>query len=162
MVRFRREAEKTAKDSCKSSWRSGKGSKSSDSREFASSRFRYKGKAREVYAKVVEPIFRSARCICETTCMYVLLSMPSVSNKCALVTERSKHASDIAKALPLEDPYDALVLLSGDGLIHEVFNGFAEHEDPLKAFATPIVPVPTGSGNGTSLNLLGLEVRNLN
>lgn len=123
----------------------------------------FKGKAREVYAKVVEPIFRSARCICETTCMVYSPAprMPSISNNYTLVTERSKHASDIAKSLPLEDPYDALVLLSGDGLIHEVFNGFAEHEDPLKAFATPIVPVPTGSGNGTSLNLLGLEVRKL-
>ena len=75
-----------------------------------------------------------------------------------LVTERSKHASDIAKNLPLDVGYDALVLLSGDGLIHEVFNGFAEHDDPIRAFAMPIVPIPTGSGNGTALNLLGLAV----
>ncbi|KAG6907358.1 hypothetical protein DXG01_009242 [Tephrocybe rancida] len=36
-------------------------------------------------------------------------------------------------------------------------NGFAHHEDPKKAFSIPIAPIPTGSGNGLSLNLLGLE-----
>lgn len=48
--------------------------------------------------------------------------------------------------------------VSGDGLIHEVLNGFAEHADPLKAFSIPVAPVPTGSGNGLSLNILGAEV----
>lgn len=72
-------------------------------------------------------------------------------------TERPKHAMEIASTLPL-DIYDAVALLSGDGLIHEVFRGFAEHANPVRAFATPIAPVPTGSGNGTSLNLLGLKV----
>lgn len=75
------------------------------------------------------------------------------------VTERSKHASEIASKIPAYGQYDALALLSGDGLIHEVFNGFAEHDDPLKAFSIPIAPIPTGSGNGTAINLLGLEVR---
>lgn len=64
---------------------------------------------------------------------------------------------DIAKTLPL-DTYDGLVTLSGDGLIHEVFSGFADHAESVKVFSTPICPVPTGSGNGTSLNLLGLKV----
>lgn len=51
-----------------------------------------------------------------------------------------------------------MVTVSGDGLIHEVLNGFAEHADPLKAFSIPVAPIPTGSGNGLSLNLLGAEV----
>ncbi|KAG6845322.1 hypothetical protein H0H87_010779 [Tephrocybe sp. NHM501043] len=38
-------------------------------------------------------------------------------------------------------------------------NGFAHHEDPKKAFSIPIAPIPTGSGNGLSLNLLGREQR---
>lgn len=50
--------------------------------------------------------------------------------------------------------------VSGDGMAHEVINGFAAHkEDPMKALqGLPIVPVPAGSGNGLSLNLNGLEV----
>jgi len=38
-----------------------------------------------------------------------------------------------------------------------VLNGFAEHADPLKAFSIPVAPIPTGSGNGLALNLLGAE-----
>ena len=71
-------------------------------------------------------------------------------------TERAKHASELAKQLSLE--FDALVLLSGDGLLHEVYNGFAEHEDPITAFSIPVAPIPTGSANGMAINLLGLEV----
>jgi sphingosine kinase len=54
--------------------------------------------------------------------------------------------------------YDAVVTLSGDGLIHEVLNGFAHHRQPTKAFAVPVVPCPCGSGNALSLNLLGIKV----
>jgi hypothetical protein len=54
--------------------------------------------------------------------------------------------------------YDAVVTVSGDGLIHEVMNGFASHKNPIRVFAIPIAPIPTGSGNGLSLNLLGAEV----
>lgn len=43
-------------------------------------------------------------------------------------------------------------------MVHEVFNGLATHKDPLKALDIPIVPMPAGSGNGTSINLLGIEV----
>jgi hypothetical protein len=37
-------------------------------------------------------------------------------------------------------------------------NGFANHKDARRAFAIPIAPIPTGSGNALSLNLLGFEV----
>ncbi|EJD02318.1 uncharacterized protein FOMMEDRAFT_168804 [Fomitiporia mediterranea MF3/22] len=97
-----------------------------------------RGKARQIYEKTVEPIFRAARCSIDTT-----------------FTERAKHALELAKELSLE--YDALVLLSGDGLLHEVYNGFSEHKDPLGAFAIPVAPIPTGSANGMALNILGLE-----
>ena len=43
-------------------------------------------------------------------------------------------------------------------MIHEVLNGLAHHADPIKAFAIPVAPIPTGSGNGLSINLLGIEV----
>lgn len=71
-------------------------------------------------------------------------------------TTHNGHAYEIAKTLPLD--YDAVVTVSGDGLIHEVMNGFSHHDEPRKAFAIPIAPIPTGSGNGLALNLLGIEV----
>ena len=56
--------------------------------------------------------------------------------------------------------YDAIVTLSGDGLIYEILNGFAEHENPREAFAIPFAPVPTGSGNGCCISLTGVKVTN--
>jgi sphingosine kinase len=72
-------------------------------------------------------------------------------------TTHNGHAYEIAKSLHLD--YDTVVTVSGDGLIHEVMNGFANHDDPRRAFSISIAPIPTGSGNGLSLNLLGIEVR---
>jgi len=97
-----------------------------------------KGKAQSIFNKTVEPIFRAAKCSLDVT-----------------YTTHNKHATEIAKALSLE--YDVLVTLGGDGIIHEVMNGFALHTQSAQAFDIPIAPIPTGSGNGTSLNLLGLE-----
>lgn len=75
-----------------------------------------------------------------------------------IVTTHFKHAWEIARDLPL-GKYDAIAAVSGDGLIHEILNGFAEHKEAMKAFQTPLVPIPAGSGNALSLNLLGMEVR---
>jgi diacylglycerol kinase family enzyme len=85
----------------------------------------------------------------------VTSSFPSILAGSADTTHNG-HAYDIAKNLPLD--YDGVVTVSGDGLIHEVMNGFSHHDEPRKAFAIPIAPIPTGSGNGLSLNLLGIEV----
>ena len=76
------------------------------------------------------------------------------------MTTHYKHAWEIAKELPL-GKYDAIAAVSGDGIIHELLNGFAEHKDPLRALNTPLAPIPAGSANALSLNLLGLEVRQL-
>lgn len=57
----------------------------------------------------------------------------------------------------MELTYDALVVVSGDGLVHEALNGLAKHATPEKAFAIPVAPIPAGSGNGLSLNILGLD-----
>ena len=62
----------------------------------------------------------------------------------------------MVKGLSLGD-FDAIVTVSGDGLIHEVLNGLAQHEDPLTALGIPLAPIPAGSGNGLSLNLIGIE-----
>lgn len=71
-------------------------------------------------------------------------------------TTHSGHAYDLARDLPLD--FDVVMTVAGDGLIHEVMNGFAHHADPKKAFSLPIAPIPAGSGNGLALNLLGIEV----
>ena len=72
-------------------------------------------------------------------------------------TTHKLHAYEIARDLDLSRNYDAVVTVSGDGLIHEVLNGFAHHKNPGEALAIPIAPIPTGSGNGLALNLLGRE-----
>ncbi|KAF7976705.1 hypothetical protein HWV62_5867 [Athelia sp. TMB] len=97
------------------------------------------GKAGSIYDKVVAPIFAAAKCPTDVT-----------------YTTHSKHAVEIAAALPVAE-YDALVVVSGDGLIHEVMNGFAAHPESDKAFALPVAHVPGGSANATSLNILGTK-----
>ncbi|KAH7889227.1 ATP-NAD kinase-like domain-containing protein [Phlebopus sp. FC_14] len=97
-----------------------------------------RGNARSIFTKKVEPILRAAGCTLDVT-----------------YTTRPNHALDMAQNLGLD--FDALVVVSGDGLIHEVMNGFSKHAQPEKAFSIPIAPVPAGSGNGLSLNLLGLR-----
>ncbi|KAG1831704.1 ATP-NAD kinase-like domain-containing protein [Suillus variegatus] len=97
-----------------------------------------KGKARASYVTKVEPIFLAAGCTLDVT-----------------YTTHGGHAIEIAREMKLG--YDALVVVSGDGLIHEVLNGINQHEHRDQAFCIPIAPIPTGSGNGMSLNLLGLQ-----
>jgi len=96
------------------------------------------GRAVKLYTKVVEPILQAAGC-----------------NIRVIYTERSGHAFDVVRSMALE--YDAVVTVSGDGMIHEVLNGFADHPHPLRALSTPVAPIPAGSGNGLSVNLLGRE-----
>ncbi|KAK0463936.1 ATP-NAD kinase-like domain-containing protein [Desarmillaria tabescens] len=94
-------------------------------------------KGAAIFTKTVEPVLRAGGCMLDIQ-----------------YTTHSNHAYEISKVLPLE--YDAIITVSGDGLIHEVMNGFAHHEYPMKAFSIPIAPIPTGSGNGLSVNILGL------
>lgn len=60
----------------------------------------------------------------------------------------------IARELGVEDQ-DAIVLISGDGVVHEVLNGLASRPDALKALRIPVVPIPAGSGNALCVNLVG-------
>jgi sphingosine kinase len=114
-----------------------------------------------IYRKKVEPVLLTAGCTMDVTrenVFRVSAFPPFLCSPNYLIdTTHSGHAKEIAQSLPLD--YDALLVLSGDGLVHEVFNGFAEHERPLQAFSTPIVQIPTGSANGLSLNILGLQVQ---
>lgn len=97
------------------------------------------GKARQLFQAKIRPILEAAGCRLDVQ-----------------VTERVNHGLEIAKTLNL-DNYDALLLVSGDGLAHEVLNGFAQRSDATKALHMPMCPIPTGSGNGLCVNLLGPE-----
>ncbi|CCM02385.1 uncharacterized protein FIBRA_04481 [Fibroporia radiculosa] len=90
-----------------------------------------------LYHRKVEPIFRAAHCHVELT-----------------LTTHHGHAYELMKTLDLGQ-YDAIVVVSGDGLVHEIINGFAEHARPEEAFRLPITPVAGGSGNALALNILG-------
>ncbi|RXW20903.1 hypothetical protein EST38_g4972 [Candolleomyces aberdarensis] len=96
------------------------------------------GKGVKLFKKVVEPVFLASGC-----------------DLTVVQTERRGHAFDYVKTLSLD--YDAIVTVSGDGLIHEVLNGLAQHEDPIKALNISLAPIPAGSGNGLALNLIGIE-----
>ncbi|KAH9484246.1 Sphingoid long chain base kinase 4 [Psilocybe cubensis] len=96
------------------------------------------GKGATIFATKIEPLLKTAGCVLEV-----------------LYTTHRGQARDVSSKLSLD--FDAVLTVSGDGLIHEVLNGFSEHSNPRGAFAIPICPIPTGSGNGLSLNLLGYE-----
>ena len=106
-------------------------------------------------------MLRAARCEFEVICTFThyisaYLSRLVLTNQA--VTSHFQHAIELSKELPL-DKYDAVVTVGGDGMIYEVLNGFAQHRDPMRALKIPLAPVPTGSGNGLAIDLLGMEVR---
>lgn len=55
--------------------------------------------------------------------------------------------------------YDAIVVLSGDGGLHEVVNGLAKHPEAHKALRIPLAQIPTGSANALCCNHFGPKVR---
>ena len=90
-------------------------------------------------------------------CVAQLVSVRCVSQINQKVTTHVGHAQEEVQKLPL-DRFDAIVAVSGDGLVYEVFNGYAGHAEPAKAFCLPVAPIPTGSGNGLALNIIGIDV----
>lgn len=95
------------------------------------------GKARQLFESRARPILEAAGCRLDIT-----------------ITTHRMHGLEIARNLKVED-YDAIGVVSGDGLLHEILNGFATRSDAGKALALPLVPIPAGSGNAMSINLLG-------
>ena len=95
--------------------------------------------------------------MCVRTCLLCNAKCQAWTPSAITVTTHFKHAQSIIQELPL-DQFDAIVVMSGDGLIHEVLNGYAAHPECPKAFRIPLTPIPTGSGNGLAMNLYGSEV----
>ncbi|XP_055971467.1 sphingosine kinase 1 [Sorex fumeus] len=69
-----------------------------------------------------------------------------------VLTERRNHARELARAAELGH-WDALVVMSGDGLMHEVVNGLMDRPDWETAIQTPLCSLPAGSGNALAASL---------
>ncbi|KAJ8005085.1 hypothetical protein DPEC_G00142990 [Dallia pectoralis] len=61
-------------------------------------------------------------------------------------TERQNHARELIKEIPLLE-WDGIIIVSGDGLLHEVINGLMERPDWESAIKVPVGILPCGSGN---------------
>ncbi|SOV09503.1 related to LCB5 - sphingolipid long chain base kinase [Ustilago sp. UG-2017a] len=97
------------------------------------------GKGRQLFESRARPILEAAGCKLDVT-----------------ITSHRMHGVEMARDLKVQD-YDAVGIVSGDGLLHEMLNGFATRNDADKALALPLVPIPAGSGNAMSINLLGVQ-----
>ncbi|KAL7314856.1 sphinganine kinase lcb4 [Mucor circinelloides] len=96
------------------------------------------GKAKEIFEYNVRPIFESAKCDIEVR-----------------FTEHQGHALQIAQDLDIH-AYDAIVTVSGDGVIHEVINGFLKRPDAREAMKqVSLGIIPGGTGNSLIISLLG-------
>ncbi|XP_073800142.1 sphingosine kinase 1 [Danio rerio] len=69
-----------------------------------------------------------------------------------VITERQNHARDLVRSTDLSQ-WDALIILSGDGLLFEVVNGLMERPDWEKAIQTPLGILPGGSGNALAASV---------
>ncbi|XP_017337775.1 sphingosine kinase 1 isoform X1 [Ictalurus punctatus] len=68
------------------------------------------------------------------------------------ITERQNHAREMVREADLSQ-WDAVVIMSGDGLLFEVVNGLMEREDWEKAIQTPLGVLPGGSGNALAASI---------
>ncbi|XP_054460883.1 sphingosine kinase 2-like [Anoplopoma fimbria] len=68
------------------------------------------------------------------------------------ITERQNHARELVKEADLSQ-WDALVIMSGDGLLFEVINGLLERPDWEEAIRIPLGILPGGSGNALAASV---------
>ncbi|XP_044529737.1 sphingosine kinase 1 [Gracilinanus agilis] len=68
------------------------------------------------------------------------------------LTERRNHARELVRDENLSS-WDALVVMSGDGLMHEVVNGLMERPDWETAIQKPLCSLPAGSGNALAASV---------
>lgn len=99
-----------------------------------------RGRAERIWAQEIRPILEAAECRLEV-----------------VLTRHRNHGLEIVHHEPnLAERYDCIMYLSGDGLMHEVLNGIASRADARTVLdKVAVVPVPAGSGNACSVNLLG-------
>lgn len=97
------------------------------------------GKAVQIYETQIKPILKAAH----VDITYV-------------ETQRLQHAVDIALELDIEK-YDIIACCSGDGIPHEIINGFYKRSDKGTAAFNKIAvtQLPCGSGNAFALSCFG-------
>ncbi|KAF5099903.1 hypothetical protein D0Z00_001495 [Geotrichum galactomycetum] len=100
------------------------------------------GRARSIYKQCCEQFLELARCdvtVIETTHRF--------------------HALELARDTPyIYDKYDGIVCCSGDGIPHEVLNGFRARADGMGEACLrqlPICQLPCGSGNSMAVSVNG-------
>uniref|UniRef100_A0A7N8Y470 sphingosine kinase n=1 Tax=Mastacembelus armatus TaxID=205130 RepID=A0A7N8Y470_9TELE len=69
-----------------------------------------------------------------------------------VITEHQNHAREMVRKTDLSQ-WDALVIMSGDGLLFEVINGLMEREDWQEAIQIPLGILPGGSGNALAASV---------
>ncbi|XP_007958045.1 sphingosine kinase 1 [Orycteropus afer afer] len=69
-----------------------------------------------------------------------------------VLTERRNHARELVREEDL-GRWDALVVMSGDGLMHEVVNGLMERPDWEIAIRKPLCSLPAGSANALAASV---------
>ncbi|XP_006886421.1 PREDICTED: sphingosine kinase 1 [Elephantulus edwardii] len=94
-----------------------------------------KGKAQQLFWSHVQP----------------LLVQANVSFR-LMLTERRNHARELVRTEDLS-LWDVLVVMSGDGLMHEVVNGLMERPDWQTAIRKPLCSLPAGSANALAASV---------
>lgn len=94
------------------------------------------GNAKQIYARDVQPLFKEADIEVEE-----------------LVTKRQNHARELAAKVEYKE-YDAVIIVSGDGLVFEWLNGIMERPDRDQAISLPMGIIPAGSGNALAAAVL--------
>ncbi|XP_042891190.1 sphingosine kinase 2-like [Penaeus japonicus] len=93
------------------------------------------GKALQIYKKQVAAVFGEAELQHEV-----------------VVTERANHALDLIRTVDLNQ-YSGCVIISGDGLLYELYNGLLQRPDWEQAIQFPVGIIPGGSGNGLASSI---------
>ncbi|CAF0860727.1 unnamed protein product [Brachionus calyciflorus] len=91
------------------------------------------GKAKNIYFERVCPIFAEAN-ISDTL----------------VFTQNPNFAREYIKSVKCLDEFAGILVISGDGLIHEVINGLLERPDWKTAIKMPFGHIPGGSANALS------------
>ncbi|RWS18744.1 hypothetical protein B4U80_07249, partial [Leptotrombidium deliense] len=72
-----------------------------------------------------------------------------------VITKYSKCGVNFIKnASDLLSQWDGIVVVSGDGLLFEVFNGLMQRHDWEQAIKIPVGIIPGGSGNGIAHSII--------
>lgn len=69
-----------------------------------------------------------------------------------ILTQRPNHGRDFASSSDLSR-WSGLVIVSGDGLLHEIIQGLFQRDDNQDVINIPLGIIPAGSGNGLARSL---------